>query len=248
MIEFRKEYFADERDDNLNEIGKPTQRQDVARPCHRAARPIYDDHLFDGLLHIRCVRCAAPSRPHPPHRHRRGRAHAGRGAHPHRARRAAEPQHAAVACSTSASTTSRCSPTRRSATGASPSPPSSPRPSARRATRWPRSRVDWEELPHVLDVEEAIKPGAPAVNDIYPGNLFVYHGKYDHQKLRFGDVEAAFATGRPRRRGPLPDVADRAGADRDLRRHRRARDQRPLRRLHLDPGAVLLARHHRRSC
>ena len=29
MIEFRKEYFADERDDNLNEIGKPTQRQDA---------------------------------------------------------------------------------------------------------------------------------------------------------------------------------------------------------------------------
>jgi hypothetical protein len=29
MVEFRKEFFADERDDNLNEIGKPTQRQDA---------------------------------------------------------------------------------------------------------------------------------------------------------------------------------------------------------------------------
>jgi CO/xanthine dehydrogenase Mo-binding subunit len=52
-------------------------------------------------------------------------------------------------------------------------------------------RVDWEELPHVLDPEEALKPGAPSVNPAYPGNLFVYHGKYDHQKLRYGDVQAA---------------------------------------------------------
>ena len=54
-------------------------------------------------------------------------------------------------------------------------------------------RVDWEELPAVFDVEDAIKPGAPVVNEVYPQNLFVYHGKYNHQKLRFGDVEAGFA-------------------------------------------------------
>jgi CO/xanthine dehydrogenase Mo-binding subunit len=53
-------------------------------------------------------------------------------------------------------------------------------------------RVSWEVLPHVLDVEEAIKPSAVVVNDTYPGNTFTYHDKYDHQKLRFGDVEAAF--------------------------------------------------------
>ena len=46
MIEFRKEYFADERDDNLNEIGKPTQRQDMLG--HVTGRsPFFDDHLFD---------------------------------------------------------------------------------------------------------------------------------------------------------------------------------------------------------
>jgi hypothetical protein len=55
MIEFRKEFFADERDDNLNEIGKPTRRQDILG--HVTGRsPFFDDHLFDGLLHIRCVR------------------------------------------------------------------------------------------------------------------------------------------------------------------------------------------------
>jgi CO/xanthine dehydrogenase Mo-binding subunit len=29
-------------------------------------------------------------------------------------------------------------------------------------------RVDWEQLPAVFDVEDAIKPGAPVVNEIYP--------------------------------------------------------------------------------
>jgi CO/xanthine dehydrogenase Mo-binding subunit len=54
-------------------------------------------------------------------------------------------------------------------------------------------RVDYDPLTPVFDVEEALKPGAPVVNETYPKNTFEYHGKYDHQKLRFGDVEQAFA-------------------------------------------------------
>ena len=62
MIEFRKDLFADERDDDLNEIGKPTRRQDILG--HVTGRsPFYDDHLFDGLLHMRCARS--------PHHHAR---------------------------------------------------------------------------------------------------------------------------------------------------------------------------------
>jgi CO/xanthine dehydrogenase Mo-binding subunit len=49
-------------------------------------------------------------------------------------------------------------------------------------------------LPHILTVEDALKPGAVSVNDAYPKNVFVYHDKYDHQKLRYGDAEAAFRT------------------------------------------------------
>src|SRR5262249_14761285 len=30
------------------------------------------------------------------------------------------------------------------------------------------------------------------VNEVYPNNTFEYHGRHDHQKLRFGDVERAF--------------------------------------------------------
>jgi hypothetical protein len=29
MLELRKDIFADERDDNLKEVGQPTQRQDM---------------------------------------------------------------------------------------------------------------------------------------------------------------------------------------------------------------------------
>jgi hypothetical protein len=54
--------------------------------------------------------------------------------------------------------------------------------------------MDCEVLAHVLDVEEALKANAPTVNDAWPNNTFDYHDMYDHQKLRFGDVEAAFAS------------------------------------------------------
>jgi len=192
MIEFRKELFADERDDTLNEIGKPTRRQDILG--HVTGRsPFYDDHLFHGLLHMRCARS-----PHHAARIRRidtteaelspgvVRVLTGRDVplnlntllslldfgiddepvlSTDRVRYRGEPVAAVIAESEAA---------------------------AREAAA--KVRVEWEVLPHVLDVEEAIRPGAPVVLEIYPGNRFVYHGRYDHQKLRFGDVEAAFRT------------------------------------------------------
>ncbi|MCU0983694.1 MAG: molybdopterin-dependent oxidoreductase [Acetobacteraceae bacterium] len=192
MIEFRKEFFADERDDTLNEIGKPTRRQDILG--HVTGRsPFYDDHLFQGLLHMRCARS-----PHHAARIRRidtaeaerspgvVRVLTGRDVPLNlntllslldfgiddepvlatdRVRYRGEPVAAVIADSEAA---------------------------ARAAAA--KVRVEWEVLPHVLDVEEAIRPGAPVVLDVYPGNRFIYHGKYDHQKLRFGDVEAALRT------------------------------------------------------
>ena len=61
-VEFRKELFADERDDNLNEVGQPTVRQDILGHVTGGTK-FYDDHLFNGLLHMRCVRS--------PHHHAR---------------------------------------------------------------------------------------------------------------------------------------------------------------------------------
>ena len=59
VVEFRKDLFADERDDNLNEVGKPTQRQDMLG--HVTGRTkFFDDHAFDGLLHLKVLRSPHP--------------------------------------------------------------------------------------------------------------------------------------------------------------------------------------------
>lgn len=190
MLDIRKDYFANERDDNLNVIGKSIQRQDM--PGHVTGRsPFFDDHAFEGLLHLKVVRS--------PHHHARIRAidvsAAERAPGVKRILRAAdvpvnkntllslinfgkddeptlavdkvhykgEPVVAIIAESEAAAMAAR-----------------------------KLVRIDYETLPAVFDVEEALKPGAPVVNDTYPHNYFEYHDKFDHQKLRFGDPEAAF--------------------------------------------------------
>ncbi len=191
MIEFRKEFFADERDDNLNEIGKPTRRQDILG--HVTGRsPYFDDHLFEGLLHIRCVRS--------PHHHARIR---------RIDTSAAEKMPGVMRVLTGKDVPLNLNtllslldfglddePLLSETKVAYKGEPvvaiiAETEAQARAAVR--QVRVDWEELPHVLDVEDAIKPGAPVVCDVYPTNKFIYHGKFDHQKLRYGDVEEAFA-------------------------------------------------------
>jgi CO/xanthine dehydrogenase Mo-binding subunit len=189
-IDFRKDLFADERDDDLNEVGRPTRRQDI--PGHVTGRsPFYDDHLFDGLLHVRCVRS-----PHHNARVRRIDASAAERM-PGVARVLTGrdvPQNLNTLLSlldfglddepilSEAKVAYRGEPVAAVI--------AETEAQARAAVK--AVRVDWEPLPHVLDVEAAIRPGAPTVCEAYPGNRFVYHGRYDHQKLRYGDVEAAF--------------------------------------------------------
>jgi CO/xanthine dehydrogenase Mo-binding subunit len=191
MIEFRKEFFANERDDNLNEIGKPTRRQDILG--HVTGRsPYFDDHLFEGLLHIRCARS--------PHHHAKIR---------RIDTSAAEKMPGVVRVVTGRDVPSNLNtllslldfgiddePLLAETKAAYKGEPvaaviAGTEAQARAAVS--RIRVDWDVIPHVLDVEEAIKPGAPVVCDVYPSNKFIYHGKFDHQKLRYGDVEEAFA-------------------------------------------------------
>ena len=52
-------------------------------------------------------------------------------------------------------------------------------------------RVDYEDLPVVLDVEEALAEGTPAIKP-HGTNYFVYEGHHC-RRIRFGDVDAAFA-------------------------------------------------------
>jgi CO/xanthine dehydrogenase Mo-binding subunit len=53
-------------------------------------------------------------------------------------------------------------------------------------------RVDYEDLPAVFDVEEALADGAPIVNEYQGTNYFTYEGHHC-RRIRFGDVERAFA-------------------------------------------------------
>lgn len=191
MLDIRKDLFANERDDNLNIIGKGIQRQDM--PGHVTGRSrFFDDHAFEGLLHLKVVRS--------PHHHARicsiDVSTAERAPGVKRILRAAdvpvnkntllslinfgkddepslavdkvrykgEPVVAIIAESEAAAMAAR-----------------------------KLVRIDYETLPAVFDVEEALKPGAPIVNETYPHNYFEYHEKFDHQKLRFGDTEKAFS-------------------------------------------------------
>ncbi len=188
-VEFRKEFFADERDDDLNAIGKRLRRQDI--PGHVTGRsPFYDDHLFDGLLHIRCVRS--------PHHHARIRRIDAT---------AAERMSGVVRVLTGADVPNNLNTllslldfglddepilsTVKAAYRGEPVAAVIAESEAEARAAAKAVRVEWEPLPHVLDVEEAIRPGAPVVSEVYPTNRFIYHGKYDHQKLRYGDVDAA---------------------------------------------------------
>lgn len=191
-IEFRKDLFADERADDLKEIGKPTIRQDI-RGHVTGRSPYYDDHLFDGLLHMRAVRS--------PHHHARIRSVDTSAAErmpgvkrvilprdvPHNintllsligfGRDDEALLQGKKVCYVGEPVAAIIAETERQARDAVEA-----------------VRVDYEVLPHVLQVEEAIAAGAPVVNDEYPNNTFDYHDRYDHQKLRFGNVEAAFAS------------------------------------------------------
>src|SRR5262249_7811190 len=55
MLQFRKDVFADERDDNLKEVGQPTQRQDMLGHV-TGTSAYYDDHRFANLLHLKILR------------------------------------------------------------------------------------------------------------------------------------------------------------------------------------------------
>ena len=61
-MDFRKDLFAEERDDDLHEIGRPTQRQDAQGHVTGRSR-FYDDHALPGMLHMKFARS--------PHHHAR---------------------------------------------------------------------------------------------------------------------------------------------------------------------------------
>ena len=61
-MEFRKDLFAGERNEDLNEIGRPTQRQDAQGHVTGRSR-FYEDYAMPGMLHMKFARS--------PHHHAR---------------------------------------------------------------------------------------------------------------------------------------------------------------------------------
>jgi CO/xanthine dehydrogenase Mo-binding subunit len=191
MLELRKDIFADERDDNLNIVGKGVQRQDM--PGHVTGRSrFFDDHAFEGLLHLKVVRS--------PHHHARIRnidiSAAERAPGVRRILRGADvPQNKNTLLSL-INFGKDDEPTLAVSKVSYKGEPVVAIIADSEAEAYAARklvRVDYEPLPTVFDVEDALKPGAPIVNDTYPNNYFEYHNRYDHQKLRFGDPEKACA-------------------------------------------------------
>ncbi|WP_306140664.1 xanthine dehydrogenase family protein molybdopterin-binding subunit [Roseibium sp. MMSF_3412] len=190
-VEFRKDLFADERDDNLQEIGKPTRRQDILG--HVTGRsPYYDDHLFDGLLHMRCVRS--------PHHHARIRSidtsQAERMPGVVRvvlARDVPNNLNTLLSLINFGKDEEKLIQDTKVAYAGEPVAAIIAETEGQARAACAAVRVDYEVLPHVLDPEASLRPDAPVVNEVYPNNTFDYHDLYDHQKLRFGDVEKGFS-------------------------------------------------------
>src|SRR5664279_3945892 len=191
MLELRKDIFADERDDNLKEIGKGTQRQDMLGHVTGTSTYFNDHHLQD-MLHLKVLRS--------PHAHARIRridtAEAERSQGVRRLIRGADvPRNLNTLLSLinfgkDDEPTLAADKVRYKGEPVVAVVADSHREAFEAIAK---VRVDYEPLPTVFDVEEALKPGAPVVNETYPKNTFTYHDIYDHQKLRFGDVERAFS-------------------------------------------------------
>ena len=176
MLEFRKDIFADERDDNLKEVGQPTQRQDMLGHV-TGTSPYYDDHRFANLLHLKILRS--------PHAHARIRsiddAAAARAPGVKRIIRAAD---VPVNLNTLLSLIQFGKDDEPSlATDVvryKGEPILGIVATSERAALEAMAlvRVSYDQLPAVFDVEEAMKPGAPSVNAAYPKNTFEYYNKY----------------------------------------------------------------------
>ena len=188
-MEFRKDLFANERDDDLNEVGRPTQRQDALGHVTGRSR-FFDDYAVPGMLHMKFVRS--------PHHHARIRSMDAREA----------AQMPGVVRIVTADDVPKKVHTLLILLDLGPDdePPlafdkvryrgepvaaviAESEPAAAAAAA--RVRVEYEPLPAVFDVEESLAPGAPLVNEYHGRNWYDYSG-HDFQKIRFGDVERAF--------------------------------------------------------
>lgn len=189
MIRFKKDVFADERSEGHKEVGVIRQRSDGLG--HVTGRTqFYDDRQVAGMLHLRMVRS--------PHHHARIRSintsDAERVPGVKRIMRASDvPQNIYTVLDLIGL-----------------GPPDEPALAFDKvrykgepivavlgesmeaaAIGAAKVKVDYDPLPAIFDVEEALKPGAPLINEYHGNNWYSYEGK-DHQPVVLGDVERGF--------------------------------------------------------
>ena len=110
--------------------------------------------------------------------------------------------------------------------------------------------VEYEVLPHVMDVEAAMAADAPVLHDdIFTSGVEPKPTKPSNvaKQVRFakGDVEAGLRRGRCRHRAALYDAAGAPGLYRAACLRGFGRARRPMHDLELEPGPVHGARLHR---
>ncbi|MFY9351094.1 MAG: xanthine dehydrogenase family protein molybdopterin-binding subunit [Sphingobium sp.] len=190
MMRIEKSYFADERDDDLHEIGQPRQRADVLGHV-TGITSFYADRNHEGMLHLKMVRS--------PHHHARIRSIdiSAAAAHPgvRRVLLAADVPHNIYTILSFIGILPEDEPVlafdkvRWMGEPVAAVLADSPRAAAEAVAL---VQVDYDPLPAIFDVEEAMQPGAPLVNEYHGQNWYAYDSG-DARKVRLGDVAKGFA-------------------------------------------------------
>ncbi|TIS71058.1 MAG: xanthine dehydrogenase family protein molybdopterin-binding subunit, partial [Mesorhizobium sp.] len=185
-MELRKSYFADQRKDDLHEIGQPRPRSDS--PSHVTGKTAYfADRNFPGMLHLKMVRS--------PHHHARIRSIDTSEAEKHpgvvKVLTAKDVPHNVytililIQIGPEDETVLADGKVRWKGEAVVAVLAETERAAQEAAAK---VKVDYEVLPAVFDMEEALKPGAPIVNEYHGRNYYLYDSG-ECRKVRFGDVE-----------------------------------------------------------
>jgi CO/xanthine dehydrogenase Mo-binding subunit len=188
-MELRKSYFADERKDDLKEVGQSRQRFDAVGHV-TGATAFFADRNFPGLLHLKMVRS--------PHHHARIRSIDTSVAAKHpgvvRILTAKDVPHNVytililIQIGPEDETVLATDKVRWKGEAIVAVLAETER-AAQEAVA--KVKVDYEILPAVFSIDEALKPGAPLVNEYHGQNYYGYDSG-ECRKVRYGDVDDGF--------------------------------------------------------
>ncbi len=180
-MELRKSYFADERKEDLHEVGQPRPRSDALGHV-TGSTTFFADRNIPGLLHLKMVRS--------PHHHARilGVDTSKAVKHPGVVRivTAADVPHNTYTILTLIQVGPEDEPVLatdkvRWKGEAIVAVLAETERAAQEAAA--KVHIDYEVLPAVFSIEEALKPGAPLVNEYHPGNYY-HHDSGECRKVR----------------------------------------------------------------